>query len=74
MPEVKRILLMSLNISLKGRACNPEAQEKLKPLLQLAFYLIDKLRRFKLSKEVCLFVLMKKTFLKYYNCIQLYYI
>ncbi|KYN12456.1 PREDICTED: coiled-coil domain-containing protein 47 [Trachymyrmex cornetzi] len=51
MPEVKRILLMSLNISLKGRASNPETQEKLKPLLQLAFYLIDKLRRFKLSKE-----------------------
>jgi len=54
MPEVKRILLMSLNISLKGRASNPETQEKLKPLLQLAFYLIDKLRRFKLSKEVCI--------------------
>lgn len=52
MPEVRRVLLMSLNISLKGRAFNPETQEKLKPLLQLAFYLIDKLRRFKLSKEV----------------------
>lgn len=57
MPEVKRVLLMSLNISLKGRACNPETQEKLKPLLQLAFYLIDKLRRFKLSKEVCISLL-----------------
>lgn len=58
MPEVKRILLMSLNISLKGRTCNPETQEKLKPLLQLAFYLIDKLRRFKLSKEVCISLLL----------------
>lgn len=53
MPEVKRILLMSLNISLKGRTSNPE-NIKLRPLLQLAFYLIDKLRRFKLSKEVCI--------------------
>lgn len=59
MPEVKRILLISLNISLKGRACNPETQEKLKPLLQLAFYLIDKLRRFKLSKEVRCFASVK---------------
>ncbi|XP_018396742.1 PREDICTED: coiled-coil domain-containing protein 47-like [Cyphomyrmex costatus] len=51
MPEVKRILLMSLNISLKGRTSNPETHEKFRPLLQLVFYLIDKLRRFKLSKE-----------------------
>lgn len=51
MPEVKRVLLMGLNISLKGRTCNAETQERLKLLLQLTFYLIDKLRRFKLSKE-----------------------
>lgn len=56
MPEVKRVLLMGLNISLKGRTCNAETQERLKLLLQLAFYLIDKLRRFKLSKEVCIFL------------------
>jgi len=45
---------MGLNISLKGRASNAETQEKLKLLLQLTFYIIDKLRRFKLSKEVCI--------------------
>lgn len=74
MPEVKKILLISLNISLKGRACNPETQEKLKPLLQLAFYLIDKLRRFKLSKEVSVFLYFSEKHLKYYNCITFYYI
>ncbi|XP_026827747.1 coiled-coil domain-containing protein 47 isoform X2 [Ooceraea biroi] len=51
MPEVKKVLLVGLNISLKGRTCNAETQEKLKLLLQLTFYLVDKLRRFKLSKE-----------------------
>lgn len=63
MPEVKRVLLMGLNISLKGRTCNAETQEKFKLLLQLTFYLVDKLRRFKLSKEVCIifFILMENT-------------
>lgn len=52
MPEVKRVLLVGINISIKGRTTNAEGQEKLKLLLQLTFYLLDKLRRFKLSKEV----------------------
>ncbi|XP_043265186.1 PAT complex subunit CCDC47 isoform X3 [Colletes gigas] len=51
MPDVKRVLLVGLNISIKGRTTNAEGQEKLKLLLQLTFYLLDKLRRFKLSKE-----------------------
>ncbi|XP_078033215.1 PAT complex subunit CCDC47 isoform X3 [Augochlora pura] len=51
MPEVKRVLLVGLNISIKGRTTNVEDQEKLKMLLKLTFYLLDKLRRFKLSKE-----------------------
>lgn len=50
MPKVNRVLLVGLNISIKGRISTSE-QEKLKPLLQLTFYLLDKLRRFKLSKE-----------------------
>lgn len=54
MPEVKRVLLVGLNISIKGRSATAEGQEKLKLLLQLTFYLLDKLRRFKLSKEVCI--------------------
>lgn len=52
MPEVKRVLLVGLNITVRGRISNSESQEKIRPLLQLTFYLLDKLRRFKLSKEV----------------------
>lgn len=54
MPEVKRVLLVGLNITVRGRFSNSESQEKIRPLLQLTFYLLDKLRRFKLSKEVYL--------------------
>lgn len=52
MPEVKSVLLVGLNISIKGRISNTDSQEKIRPLLQLTFYLLDRLRRFKLSKEV----------------------
>ncbi|XP_066596720.1 PAT complex subunit CCDC47 isoform X2 [Prorops nasuta] len=48
MPEVKRVLLVGLNISIRGRNSNVH---ELKQLLHLIFYLLDKLRRFKLSKE-----------------------
>lgn len=51
MPEVKRVLLVGLNISVKGKLLNNETQDKMKSLLQFTFYLLDKLRRFKLSKE-----------------------
>lgn len=72
MPEVKRVLLVGLNISIKGRTTNAEGQEKLKLLLQLTFYLIDKLRRFKLSKEVRYnFFLICLHFLR---CTMLFYI
>ncbi|XP_063985834.1 PAT complex subunit CCDC47 [Diachasmimorpha longicaudata] len=51
MPDVKRVLHIGLNISIKGKLLTGENQEKMKQLLQLSFYLLDKLRRFKLSKE-----------------------
>ncbi|XP_015191313.1 PREDICTED: coiled-coil domain-containing protein 47 isoform X2 [Polistes dominula] len=51
MPEVKKVLLVGLNISIKGRTASPECQEKLQLLLRLTFYILEKLRRFKLSKE-----------------------
>ncbi|XP_015121939.1 coiled-coil domain-containing protein 47 [Diachasma alloeum] len=51
MPDVKRVLLIGLNISIKGKLLTGENQEKMRQLLQLSFYLLDKLRRFKLSKE-----------------------
>lgn len=65
MPEVKRVLLVGLNISIKGRITNAEGQEKLKLLLQLTFYLLDKLRRFKLSKEVRIYVYIYTYFFNY---------
>uniref|UniRef100_A0A2M4BL58 PAT complex subunit CCDC47 n=1 Tax=Anopheles marajoara TaxID=58244 RepID=A0A2M4BL58_9DIPT len=44
-PEVKRILHCGFNVPVKGDL------EEMKPLLILVFYLMDRLRRFKLSKE-----------------------
>lgn len=51
MPEVKRVLLVGLNISVKGKLLNNDTQDKMKSLLQFTFYILDKLRRFRLSKE-----------------------
>ncbi|KAH0546943.1 PAT complex subunit CCDC47 [Cotesia glomerata] len=51
MPEVKRVLLVGLNISVKGKNPNAESVEKMRALLQLTFYLVDKLRRYRMSKE-----------------------
>lgn len=65
---MKRVLLVGLNICIKGRTATAESQEKLKLLFQLTFYLLDKLRRFKLSKEVChFFYFMLRLFKR--NCI-----
>ncbi|XP_052868521.1 PAT complex subunit CCDC47 [Anopheles cruzii] len=44
-PDVKRILHCGFNVPVKGDL------EEMKPLLILVFYLMDRLRRFKLSKE-----------------------
>ncbi|XP_053677801.1 PAT complex subunit CCDC47 [Anopheles nili] len=44
-PEVKRILHCGFNVPVKGDL------EEMKPLLILVFYLMDRIRRFKLSKE-----------------------
>lgn len=57
MPEVKRVLLVGLNLSIKGKMINVETQEKMKIILQLTFYLLDKVRRLKLSKEVFIIII-----------------
>uniref|UniRef100_A0A182MVL3 PAT complex subunit CCDC47 n=1 Tax=Anopheles culicifacies TaxID=139723 RepID=A0A182MVL3_9DIPT len=44
-PEVRRILHCGFNVPVKGDL------EEMKPLLILVFYLMDRVRRFKLSKE-----------------------
>ncbi|KAK6629849.1 hypothetical protein RUM43_003669 [Polyplax serrata] len=50
LPEVKKVLIFHYNIPIKGHATQ-EAMEQMKPLLQLVFHCMDKVKRYKLSKE-----------------------
>ncbi|XP_064456418.1 PAT complex subunit CCDC47-like [Ornithodoros turicata] len=50
LPEVKKVLLFGFSVPGKGHV-TPEVMESMKPLLQLVFYCVEKVRRFKLSKE-----------------------
>lgn len=50
LPEVKKVLLFGFNVPGMGRVSG-ETMEEMKPLMQLVFYCVDKVRRFKLSKE-----------------------
>lgn len=50
LPEVKKVLLFGFNVPGMGRV-SAETMEEMRPLLQLVFYCVDKVRRFKLSKE-----------------------
>lgn len=50
LPDTKKVLLFGFNIPVKGRPVN-EAMEQLRPLLQLVFYCMEKVKRFRLSKE-----------------------
>ena len=43
-PVTEKVLLISLAISPEG--------EEVRPLLQLVFYILDKIKRLRLSKEV----------------------
>ncbi|KAH9404403.1 Coiled-coil domain-containing protein 47, partial [Tyrophagus putrescentiae] len=49
LPEVKKMLIASFIFP--SNAQNPEEIERMNHLLQLVFYLIDKLKRFRLSRE-----------------------
>ncbi|CAG2061218.1 unnamed protein product [Timema podura] len=49
LPDVKRVMLFGFNIQSKGPTT--QTMEDMKPLLQLVFYFMEKLRRFRLSKE-----------------------
>ncbi|KAH7646709.1 coiled-coil domain-containing protein 47-like [Dermatophagoides farinae] len=51
LPEVKKMLIISLNLPSQISSPNMDELDRLKPLLQMAFYMIDKLRRFRLSRE-----------------------
>ena len=50
LPETKKMLIFGFNVPGKGKT-TPETMENLKPLLQLVFYSIEKVKRFRLSKE-----------------------
>jgi hypothetical protein len=51
LPDTKKLLMFGFNIPLKGKPMN-EAMDQMRPLLQLVFYCMDKVKRFRLSKEV----------------------
>ncbi|KAL0274608.1 UNVERIFIED_CONTAM: hypothetical protein PYX00_002704 [Menopon gallinae] len=50
LPEVKKVLIFQFNIPIKGHGTQ-EAMEQMKVLLQLVFYCMDKVKRYRLSKE-----------------------
>jgi len=43
--------MFGFNIPVKGKPVH-EAMDQMRPLLQLVFYCMDKIKRFKVSKEV----------------------
>lgn len=45
-----QVLLFGFNIPVKGMTIN-EAMEQTKPLMNMVFYCIDKIKRYRLSKE-----------------------
>jgi hypothetical protein len=51
LPETKKVLMFGFNIPVKGKPVH-EAMDCMRPLLQLVFYCMDKVKRFKVSKEV----------------------
>lgn len=50
LPDVQKVLLFGFNVPVKGRPIH-EAMEQLKPLLVMVFYCMDKVRKYRLTKE-----------------------
>lgn len=50
LPEAQKVLLFGFNVPVKGLSA-VEAMEQLKPLMIMVFYCIDKIRKYRLSKE-----------------------
>ncbi len=52
LPEGRKVLIFTFNIAgLKAKRPVDESVEAIKPLMLLVFYFMDKIRRFRLSKE-----------------------
>ncbi|XP_049950315.1 PAT complex subunit CCDC47 isoform X3 [Schistocerca serialis cubense] len=50
LPETKKVLLFNFNMIVKGRQID-EAMEQMKPLMMLVIYCMEKVKRFRLSRE-----------------------
>lgn len=50
MPDVTKVLIFAFNVPGSGHS-SPEGMESMKPLLQLVFHSMEKVKRFKLGKE-----------------------
>lgn len=50
LPDVKKVLLFGFNIQVKSKTIQ-EGMEQMRPLMQLVFYCMEKVKRYRLSKE-----------------------
>lgn len=50
LPETQKVLLFGFNVPMKGLSIN-EAMEQLKPVMNMIFYCMDKVKRYRLSRE-----------------------
>ncbi|KAF7489484.1 Coiled-coil domain-containing protein 47 [Sarcoptes scabiei] len=51
LPEVKKVLIISINLPSQLSSQNLDELDSLKPLHQMTYYLVDRLKRFRLSRE-----------------------
>lgn len=49
-PETSKVLVFCFNVPDRGH-CSPKNMEDMKPLMQMVFHIMDKVRKLKLSKE-----------------------
>lgn len=50
LPDTQKVLMFGFNIPSKGRGVN-DAMEMLKPLMVMVFYCVEKVKKYRLSKE-----------------------
>jgi len=50
MPETKKVMIFGFNVPTLGRS-NPTDMENMKPLMQMVFHILDKIKRIRLSRE-----------------------
>lgn len=50
LPDVQKVLLFGFNVPVKGRSIQ-DAMEQLKPLMIMVFYCMDKVKKYRLTKE-----------------------